>query len=107
MPRMRMGRSCRTTTSSRRGFPCSTPCGRELPLGYGLQVAQNGYIRADLIHRDWHDFYAASVTTATRHTNTPLGIPVDLLLLTNSNNVERRYRGLQLQGRWTPAPFDL
>ena len=70
-----------------------------------LRRASSGataYARADVVHRDWHDFYAASVTTATQRANTPLGIPVDLALVRNSNNVQRRYRGVQLQARWTP-----
>ncbi|HEV7921197.1 MAG TPA: TonB-dependent receptor, partial [Thermoanaerobaculia bacterium] len=85
----------------------ASPYVRELTLGYGAQLGRNGYLRADLIHRDWHDFYVQSVTTGTRHTNTPLGIPVDLALIRNSNNVQRRYRGLQLQTRWTPEHFDI
>jgi hypothetical protein len=84
----------------------ASPYVRELTLGYGAQLGATRYVRADVVHRDWHDFYAQSVTTATLHTNTPLGIAVDPALIRNSNNVERRYRGLQLQARWTPDRFD-
>jgi hypothetical protein len=84
----------------------ASPYVRELTLGYGARLGRNGYVRADLVHRDWHDFYVQSVTTATVHTNTPLGIPVDPALIRNSNHIERRYRGLQLQTRWTPGRFD-
>lgn len=84
----------------------ASPYVREMTLGYGMQVGRTGYVRADLIHRDWRDFYAASVTTATQRTNTPLGIPVDLTLIRNTNNVERTYHGVQLQARWTPGNFD-
>src|ERR1051325_9904726 len=58
----------------------ASPYVRELTVGYGTQLGRNGYVRADYVHRDWHDFYVQSVTTATRRTNTPLGIPVDLAL---------------------------
>lgn len=83
-----------------------SPYVRELTLGYGAQLGHSGYVRADVIHRDWHDFYTQSVTTSTVKTNTPLGIPVDLALIRNSNAIERRYRGLQLQAHWTPDRFD-
>jgi hypothetical protein len=84
----------------------ASPYVREITAGYGAQLGSNGYVRADLVSRDWRDFYAASVTTATRHTDTPLGIPVDLMLVQNSNNVQRRYRGVQLQAHWTPGRVD-
>jgi hypothetical protein len=84
----------------------ASPFVREMTAGYGMQLGANGYVRADLVHRDWRDFYASSVTTSTRRSNTPLGIPVDLLLIRNSNRVERRYQALQLQARWTPRRVD-
>jgi Outer membrane receptor for ferrienterochelin and colicins len=84
----------------------ASPSVREITAGYGLEVGSTGFARVDYIHRDWRDFYAASVTTATKKANTPLGIPVDLTLVRNSNNLERRYRGVLLQGRWTPGRFD-
>jgi hypothetical protein len=84
----------------------ASPSVREITAGYGAQLGRNGYVRGDVVHRDWRDFYAASVTTATRRTNTPLGIPVDLALIRNSNNVQRQYRALQLQARWTPSRID-
>lgn len=85
----------------------SSPYVREVTLGYGTQLGYSGYVRGDVIQRDWRDFYAASITTATRRTNTPLGIPVDLTLLRNSNDVQREYRALQLQARWAVKRFDV
>jgi hypothetical protein len=84
----------------------ASPSVREITAGYGAEIGKSGFVRADYIHRDWRDFYAASVTTATTKTNTPLGIPVDLALIRNSNNLERRYRGVLLQARWSPGRFD-
>ncbi|MGH7485946.1 MAG: hypothetical protein ACREMY_10160, partial [bacterium] len=84
----------------------ASPYVREITAGYGAELGRDGYVRADFIHREWYDFYASSVTTATRKTNTPLAIPVDLVLVRNSDNIERRYRGLQLQARWNPARFN-
>jgi outer membrane receptor protein involved in Fe transport len=84
----------------------ASPSVREITAGYGLEIGRTGFARVDYIHRDWRDFYAANVTTATQKVNTPLGIPVDLMLIRNSDNLERRYRGVLMQGRWTPGKFD-
>jgi hypothetical protein len=84
----------------------ASPYVREVTAGYGFQIGHGGYVRADAIRRDWRDFYAASVTTNTTRVNTPLGIPVDLTLLRNSNHVTREYRAVQLQGRWAQGRFD-
>jgi hypothetical protein len=78
----------------------ASPSVRELTLGYAQQILSQGFVRVDLIDRDWRDFYAASVTPSTQHVTTPLGLAVDLALQRNSNNVQRTYRALQLQGRW-------
>jgi hypothetical protein len=83
-----------------------SPSVREIAAGYGAEIGRSGFVRADYIHRDWRDFYAASVTTATQKSNTPLGIPVDLALIRNSNNLSRHYRGVLLQARWSPSRFE-
>lgn len=86
----------------------ATPYVRELTLGYGMQFGARGagLVRADLVARDWRDFYSLSVTRDTRRASTPLGIPVDLALVRNTNDVERTYRGVHLQARWSAAPLD-
>jgi outer membrane receptor protein involved in Fe transport len=84
----------------------ASPSVREITAGYGAAIGKSGFARVDYIHRDWRDFYAASVTTATRKANTPLGIPVDLTLVRNSDNLQRQYRGVQMQARWSPGPFE-
>ena len=83
-----------------------SPSVREVTVGYGMQLGAHGFVRADAIARDWRDFYAASVTTSTRRATTPFGIPVDLALYRNSNDIERTYRGLQLQARWSPRNIE-
>src|SRR5207244_2212159 len=64
----------------------ASPSVREIAAGYGAQLGRSGFARADVIRRDWRDFYTASVTASTRRANTPLGIPVDLSLIRNSND---------------------
>jgi hypothetical protein len=83
----------------------TSPNVRELTVGYGMQIGATGFAKVDLISRDWHDFYVANRTTATRKAQTPLGIPVDLSLITNSDNIKREYRAVQFQSRWNPHRF--
>ncbi|MCU1347702.1 MAG: hypothetical protein JWO56_732, partial [Acidobacteria bacterium] len=82
-----------------------SPYVRELTVGYGVQLGRDGFAKVDLIKRDWRDFYAASVTTDTLRTSTPLGVPVDLALYRNSSAIERNYRGAQFQLRYNPSRF--
>ena len=84
----------------------SSPYVRELTAGYALQLGQRAFTRIDLVHRDWRDLYAASVTASTRRATTPLGIPVDLVLNRNSDTLERTYRAVQLQARWSGSRFE-
>ena len=84
----------------------SSPYVRELTLGYGMQIGKHGFVRADLVARDWRDFYSLSVTQDTQRASTPLGIPVDLALVRNTNDLERTYRGVHLQGRWSASRID-
>ncbi|HEY0158943.1 MAG TPA: TonB-dependent receptor [Thermoanaerobaculia bacterium] len=79
----------------------STPYVRELTAGYGAALGLRGFARVDLLSRDWRDFYAASVTPETRRETTPFGIPVDVPLVRNTNDVERTYRAVLLQARWS------
>jgi len=83
-----------------------SPYVREVTIGYGMQLGANAYAKADLVARDWRDFYAASVTQSTRRATTPFNIPVDLLLIRNSSSIERTYRGVLLQARWSPSHYE-
>jgi hypothetical protein len=82
-----------------------SPYVREITLGYGMELGSNAYAKVDFVSREWHDFFAASVTTSTRRATTPFTIPVDLLLIRNSNNIQRTYRGVLLQARWNPSRY--
>jgi TonB dependent receptor len=84
----------------------AAPYVREVTVGYGSQLGAGGYARVDLIHRDWRDLYGSSVTSATRRTTTPFGIPADLTLVHNSSSARRNYNGVQLQARWNASRFD-
>ncbi len=79
----------------------------EVALGYGTQVGPTAFIKVDLIHRAWHDFYGQTTTTATPKVTSSLGIPVDLAVVGNTNDMKRTYNGLQFQGQWHPRKTNL
>jgi outer membrane receptor protein involved in Fe transport len=83
-----------------------SPYVREQVLGISNQMTPNLFVRADYVVRDWRDFYAASVTTATRHVQTPLGVPVDLSLMRNTSALARNYRGVQFQTQYRRHPLE-
>ena len=56
--------------------------------------------RADYIHRDWKDFYGSFRNTTVGVVQNEIGQRADLTLVTNTNDFERRYDALQLQGAY-------
>ncbi|MGZ4810097.1 MAG: TonB-dependent receptor domain-containing protein, partial [Thermoanaerobaculia bacterium] len=78
--------------------PLKSPIMDEVTFGYGMQIATNGYLRADLIHRDWSDFY---VLRRDLSTGTVSGGKLDLGLIENGGSgFDRKYNGLLLQGNY-------
>jgi hypothetical protein len=72
----------------------------ETTLGYGVQIGANGFLRADLIHRKWGDFYVTRRDLTTGQNTTPTGAKVDVGFIENSSsNLSRHYNALQLQGQ--------
>ena len=84
-----------------------SPSVGEFTVGYGMQIGSSGYAKIDLIKRDWKNFYAGAVTPTTPKANTPLGVPVDLTVVTNSSDIKRTYRGVQFQGQFHPRRWNL
>lgn len=78
----------------------------EKTLGYGWQIRQNAYVRADAVVRDWHNFYAARIDKTTPQTTDPFGNKADLAVTINNGSIKRTYRALVLQGSWNPGRFN-
>ena len=78
--------------------PLSSPYMDEVTAGYGLQIGGNGYLRGDLIHRKWSDFYILRTDTTTGKTPNQ---KLDVSLIENgTSGFERKYNGVQLQGNY-------
>jgi hypothetical protein len=75
-----------------------SPNVREFTLGGGMQIG-NGFVRADLIDRQWRDFYV-NVRNASTGTVIVNGAPADLTLIQNSNDPRRNYKALEVQGQY-------
>lgn len=85
----------------------SSPYVQEYTVGYGAQWFQNLVTRVDLISRDWKDFYAFRVDQTTPQQTDPLGIVHDVQIVQNTNDISRKYRGVQLQTNWRPRRFNV
>lgn len=83
-----------------------SPSVDELSAGYATQFANNAWAKIDFIYRDWKDFYAAEVVQGGPKATTPLGIPVDLQVIRNTDDITREYRAVQLQGGWRPRRWN-
>jgi outer membrane receptor protein involved in Fe transport len=77
-----------------------SPNAQETTFGYGHQFGSAAFVRADLIHRSWKDFYV-SFTTAQTGTALAGTTPVDVSVIKNDNaGLSRVYNGLQLQSSY-------
>lgn len=78
-----------------------SPSVDEVTLGAGFQLGPNGFLRADIIHRDWKNMYARRIdlTTGTVFYE-PFGLEFDLGVVENTDDLSREYNALQLQGNY-------
>ncbi len=92
--------------SARVNGQLSSPYVREITFGYGVQIASNALARIDLVGRDWQDFYGIRVDSSTPRELDFLGLPHDIEIIENTNDVSRKYRGIQFQTNWRPRRFN-
>jgi outer membrane receptor for ferrienterochelin and colicin len=92
--------------SSRVNDTLASPYMREFTLGYGVQLGATAVARVDVVSRDWYDFYASRIDSSTPVETDFLGIPHDVAIVENTNEIERQYRGVQFQANWRPRRFN-
>ncbi|MGE0703744.1 MAG: TonB-dependent receptor [Vicinamibacterales bacterium] len=66
--------------------------------GISRTFGARGTLRADVTYRDYRDFYVLRTDRTTGQVTEPSGRSVDLTLIENTNDLERQYAGLALQG---------
>ncbi|HEX2164471.1 MAG TPA: TonB-dependent receptor [Thermoanaerobaculia bacterium] len=78
-----------------------SPAADEYTLGASKRLGNRGLVRADVVYREFEDFYSNRIDQGTGQVDTPTG-PADLTLVGNFGDdlLEREYRGLHLQGRY-------
>jgi hypothetical protein len=75
-----------------------SPNVKEWTLGAGSQLGTRGYVRADLVSRNWDDFYTSFVNQSTGKTQDQYGTRYDQAIIRNDSNLyEREYTAVQTQ----------
>ena len=68
--------------------------------GLSRQFGSRAAVRADLVYRGYHDFYASRTDQTTGLVTDKLGRPADLSLIENTDALKRRYAGLSTQATY-------
>jgi outer membrane receptor protein involved in Fe transport len=69
----------------------------EITVGFGMQLGANGFLRTDLITREWNDFFVTRLDRDTGIVEDEFGQEYDLSFVENSDELERSYDAIQLQ----------
>jgi hypothetical protein len=72
----------------------------EYATGLSRRLGGRATVRADVIYRSYHDFYAARTDTTTGAVTDKLGRQLDLTVIENTDQLTRRYAGLSTQGTY-------
>ncbi len=89
--------------TTRIGENLTAPSMDEISVGYGSQITPRAFLRADIIHRTWNDFYVLrrDLTTGKAALPAPSTRSVDQgVIETGGSGLEREYNGLQSQGQY-------
>ncbi|HKH46027.1 MAG TPA: TonB-dependent receptor [Thermoanaerobaculia bacterium] len=79
----------------------SSPFVQEVSFGAAKRLGSRGIVRADVVHRDYKDFYSTRTDLSTGQVITATGTRADLGILENSNDgIERVYDGLHTQAQF-------
>ncbi|HKO55348.1 MAG TPA: TonB-dependent receptor [Thermoanaerobaculia bacterium] len=84
------------------GDDLKSPSVNEYTVGFGTQLTTNSFVRVDLLHRDWQDFYAVFRNRSFGIVNDQFGNRFDLGFVENSNDFERKYNAVTAQASYRP-----
>lgn len=76
-----------------------SPNVEEIAFGVATQLGA-AFLRADVTHRDWRDFYASERNLGIGTITLPSGAVVDKEFVRNTDEITREYLGLTLQGAY-------
>ena len=78
----------------------SSPSADEFAAGVTKQIGSRGLVRIDGVFRQYEDFYATRIDQSTGQVVNELGDEFDVIVTENTNDVERKYAGMNVSGSW-------
>jgi outer membrane receptor protein involved in Fe transport len=82
------------------GKSLKSPNVLEYAAGVNRQYGARAAVRADVVYRDFRDFYASRIDTTTGRVTNEFGRSFDLAIIENTDTLERQYAGLTTQGTY-------
>jgi outer membrane receptor protein involved in Fe transport len=80
-----------------------SPAVDEWAAGATRRLGSKGLVRVDALYRDFQDFYSTRVDPGTGKVTNALGQQLDVRILENTNDVARRYWGINSQFSYRAA----
>ena len=80
----------------------TSPNADEFTAGVNGNIGRRGVFRVDAIYRKYRDFYSSRTDTSTGFVTDPFGRVFDFALIENTNDVARKYLGLNTQLSYRP-----
>jgi hypothetical protein len=80
----------------------ASPNVQEFTLGLSRRLGNRGLVRVDGIYRNFADFYATRLDTSTGTVADKYGKIYDLAYTVNTDQVQRKYKGLNFQFSYRP-----
>jgi outer membrane receptor protein involved in Fe transport len=88
--------------NARVGDNLQSPHNEEFALGFGGRLGSRGAYRVDGVYRRFRDFYSTRVDLSTGKVQDQFGKTYDLQITENTNQVERKYKGVNFQVSYRP-----
>ena len=82
------------------GDDFNSPYSDEFAAGVNRTIGNRGSVRVDYVFRDYKAFYITRTDLSTGQTIAPSGLPVDINLIENSDDLRRRYQGGTVLGTY-------
>jgi len=80
-----------------------SPLVKEFTFGLGGAIGTRGYARADLVLRNWDNFYTSYRDISTGRTSDRFGTQYDLAIIRSDDGIyDRKYTGVHTQFRYRP-----
>jgi len=82
-----------------------SPNVKEYTIGAGTMIGTRGYARADLVRRNWDDFYVSVVDKSTGRVTDEFGTTFDQAIVQNDSDLyDREYTAVQTQFNYRLLP---